>query len=226
MLKILMITDKEAVAEELTDALQREGYEVSHVPDGKKGINAFYLLDPDLILLDRHLPGRSGMEVCHQIRQDHSVPIIVLSSMADVADKVTALSMGADDYVTIPFDTPELIARIGAVLRRCRSSKPPSCEYLTYHQLQMNLVSRRLIVRGEVVELTRREFDLLNLFMRSPGRVFTREALLSHVWGETDNLDDQTIAVHVRWLRKKIEDNPRQPRYIQTLYGVGYRFGD
>lgn len=226
MMKILIVEDEIPLAEGLTYSLRYEGFDAAYAPDGSKGLELFRTFEPDLILLDLMLPGRSGIEVCQEIRRESDVPIIILTAKGGEADKIMGLAMGADDYVTKPFSTPELVARVRAVLRRSRSPEPPATESLSYSQLQMNLVSRKLTVRGEPVDLTRREFDLLEMFMRHPGRVFTREVLLSRVWGEAEFIDDRTVDVHVRWLRQKIEADPSRPALIQTVRSVGYRFGE
>jgi two-component system response regulator RegX3 len=226
MSKILIVEDEEPLAEGLSYSLRYEGYDVIAVPDGTKGLEVFRTFEPDLILLDLMLPGRSGIEVCQSIRRESDVPIIILTAKGAESDKVMGLSVGADDYVTKPFSTPELVARLRAVLRRARTAEPVPTEHLSYGDLQMNLVSRKLNVRGNPVELTRREFDLLEMFMRHPGRVFTREALLSRVWGESEFIDDRTVDDHVRWLRQKIEVDPGHPVMLQTVRSVGYRFGE
>ena len=226
MPKVLIIEDEVPLAEGLSYSLRREGFDAPFATDGGKGLELARTFQPDLILLDLMLPGRTGLEVCQELRRENDVPIIMLTAKGSEADKIMGLAMGADDYVTKPFSTPELIARIRAVLRRSRTPEATEAEYLTYGMIQMNLVSRKVTVRGEPVELTRREFDLLETFMRHPGRVFTRESLLSRVWGESVFIDDRTVDVHVRWLRQKIEEDSSHPVYIQTVRSVGYRFGE
>ncbi|MBW3621820.1 MAG: response regulator transcription factor [Armatimonadetes bacterium] len=226
MPKVLLVEDEIPLAEGIEYSLRYEGFETAHASDGLKGLELFRTFEPDLILLDLMLPGRSGLEVCQEIRRESNVPIIILTAKGEEADKVMGLAQGADDYVTKPFSTPELIARVRAVLRRSRSAEPQATESLAYGPLQLNLVSRKLRVEGQPVELTRREFDLLEMFMRHPGRVFTRETLLSRVWGEAEFIDDRTVDVHVRWLRQKIEADPSRPALIQTVRSVGYRFGE
>lgn len=226
MPKVLIIEDEQPLAEGLAYSLRYEGFDVAWDADGGKGLELVRTFVPDLVLLDLMLPGRSGMEVCQEIRRESDVPIIMLTAKGGEADKIMGLATGADDYVTKPFSTPELVARVRAVLRRSRSAEPPPAESLAYGSLQMNLVSRKLAVGGKLVDLTRREFDLLEMFMRHPGRVFTREVLLSRVWGESEFIDDRTVDVHVRWLRQKIEADPAHPVLIQTVRSVGYRFGE
>jgi DNA-binding response OmpR family regulator len=226
MPKILIIEDELPLAEGLTYSLRREGYDAQFATDGAKGIETFRTYQPDLVLLDLMLPGRSGEEICRDLRRESDIPIIMLTAKSAESDKVMGFAMGADDFVTKPFSTPELIARVRAVLRRSRQADPSETDAVEYGPLVLNLASRKLNVNGEPVDLTRREFDLLETFMRNPGRVFTRETLLSRVWGESVYIDDRTVDVHVRWLRQKIEMDPSHPSLIQTVRSVGYRFGE
>ncbi len=229
MSKILIIEDEAPLAEGLAWSLRYEGFEALHAQNGDRGLELAQSSQPDLILLDLMLPGRSGIEICQELRGMGEAPIIMLTARGSESDKVMGLAMGADDYVTKPFSTPELIARIRAVLRRVRSrqgTEAAPVETLAYGPVRMNLVSRKVTVKGTPTELTRREFDLLEAFMSHPGRVFTRETLLSRVWGEAEFIDDRTVDVHVRWLRQKIEEEPGRPLLIQTVRNVGYRFGE
>ena len=227
MARILIVEDELPLAEGLAYSLRREGFDVSIATDGDQGLEQARQLRPDLVLLDLMLPGRSGFDVGQALRQESDVPLIILTARTAESDKVMGFALGADDYVSKPFSTPELVARVRAVLRRSRAPAPAEeAEALRYGPLELNRASRKLWVRGQPVELTRREFDLLETLMQSPGRVFTREALLSRVWGESVYIDDRTVDVHVRWLRQKIEEDPSRPVLIQTVRSVGYRFGE
>ena len=208
MPSVLIVEDETPLAEGLMYSLRREGFDASCVADGALAIDTARRLQPDLILLDLMLPGRQGADICRDLRRESEVPIIMLTAKSAEADRVIGFAIGADDYVCKPFSTPELISRIRAVLRRSTAAGTERREALAYGPIEMNLLSRKVTVRGASIDLTRREFDLLEAFVSSPGRVFTREALLGRVWGETVFIDERTVDVHVRWLRQKIEEVP------------------
>ncbi len=227
---ILVVDDDEMIVEPLVYGLEREGFRVSVAMDGEEAVHAVHHQHPDVILLDVMLPKRSGFEVLRLLRhQGVTTPIIMLTARGQEIDKVMGLEMGADDYVVKPFSLREIVARIRATLRRQRmlagGPLPPQ------DQLQIGditLDKRRLQVRkGEdIIPLSPREFDLLRVLMENAGRTLTRQQLLDWVWGEAWVGDPRTLDVHIHWLREKLEDNPKRPRYILTVRGVGYRFAD
>ena len=226
MVKILVVDDDPTVAEVVTRYLRREGYVVEAVDDGQRALENATAHPPDLIVLDVMLPGLDGLEVCRRIREAAPVPIIMLTARGDEVDRVLGLEIGADDYLTKPFSPRELTARVRSVLRRAHghlSHFASIPEPLTAAGLVVDAAAREATLDGQPLALTAREFDLLAFFMRHPRRAFTREELLEHVWGYTYG-DKSTVTVHVRRLREKIEADPSEPRFITTVWGVGYRF--
>lgn len=223
--RILIIEDEAAIAEGIAYNLRREGYEVVRAADGETGLAEARRTRPDLVLLDLMLPGLSGLEVCQALRRDGSLPVIMLTARDTETDKVVGLTVGADDYVTKPFSMAELLARVKAVLRRA-SAAPEAADRVEAGEVVLDVARHEVLVRGAPVELSPKEFDLLRVLMSNRGRVLTRERLLSRVWGEERYVDERTVDVHVRWLRRKIEQEPSEPRLIQTVRGTGYRFGD
>lgn len=224
--KILVVDDERPIADILQFNLKKEGYDVQCAYDGDQAVEMVEELQPDLILLDIMLPGRDGMEVCREVRKKHEMPIVMLTAKDSEIDKVLGLELGADDYVTKPFSTRELIARVKANLRRHQAAPPSSEEEgtneisvgnLTIHP-DAYIVSKR----GETIELTHREFELLHYLAKHIGQVMTREHLLQTVWGYDYYGDVRTVDVTVRRLREKIEDNPSHPSWIVTRRGVGY----
>ena len=224
-MKILVVDDEETMVRSLSTLLAEEGYEVAVATDGPQALEAARAERPDLILLDVMLPGVDGMEVCRQIRTWSTVPIIMLTAKTGEVDKVVGLEVGADDYVTKPFSSRELVARIKANLRRAQmQAQQAQEERLSAGDVVMDVGTRRVAVRDRAVTLSPKEFDLLKVLLSHPGRVLGRDFLLNQVWGEDFFGDTRTLDVHVRWLREKIEQDPSKPEYIQTVHGVGYRF--
>ena len=227
MSKILIVDDEPVLLETLAYNVQRDGHQVITAGTGLSALEVARKERPDLILLDLMLPEMSGLEVCRILRQKGvTAPIIMLTARDQEVDKVVGLELGADDYLTKPFSMRELLARIGALLRRLRMVQAAQADgdVLRVGPVNLDLRSRRVHRDGEIVPLKPKEFDLLAFFLRHPGRVWTREQLLEQVWGYDYPGDTRTVDVHVRWLRQKIEPDPSEPRYLQTVRGAGYRF--
>ena len=219
---VLVVDDEPTLVATLKYNLEREGYHVLTASDGENAIALARAARPDLMVLDLMLPVVDGLDVCRILRREMSLPILMLTARAGEVDKVVGLEIGADDYVTKPFSTRELLARVRALLRR--TVTPRDEEVLTSGDLRVDL-KRREVTRGDqAVELKPKEMELLIYFMRNKGRAFTREQLLREVWGYDFYGDSRTIDVHVSWLRQKIEDQPARPVRILTVRGVGYRF--
>jgi len=223
MKRILIVDDEEMIVRTVKAYLDREGFKTYTAYDGEEALRSFDEKGPDLIVLDLMLPKVSGIEVTRSIRSKSSVPIIMLTAKAAEADRVVGLELGADDYVVKPFSPRELVARIRAVLRRYEG-EGMEVERISISGLEIDLKTRELKVDGRDVELTPTEFDLLAYLARHPGQVFTRLQLLREVQGYTYDSFARTIDTHVKNLRRKIEDDPKNPRYILTVHGVGYRF--
>jgi two-component system response regulator RegX3 len=226
--RILLIEDEAAIAEGIAYNLRQQGYEVARAADGETGLAEARRLRPDLVLLDQMLPGLSGLGVCQALRRDSNLPVIMLTARDSETDKVVGLTVGADDYVTKPFSMAELTARIQALLRRttgAAAGAEPE-ERLEASEVVLDVGRHEVLVRGCPVSLSPKEFALLHVLMANRGRVLTRDRLLSRVWQEENYVDDRTVDVHVRWLRRKIEQDPAQPTLIQTVRGAGYRFGE
>jgi len=225
--KILVVEDERPTARSLWFLLTREGYEVALAYDGETALRMMEQEKPDLVLLDIMLPDLSGTEVCRRVREQRRyMPIIMLTAKAEEVDKVLGLEMGADDYVTKPFQPRELIARIQAQLRRALIYSRPQSQQ--QRQVQIGLLTvdadtREVRLGQHLIPMTPKEFDLLYTLALHAGRVISREVLLEEVWGETRYLNRRTLDVHIRRLRVKLEPNPSQPRYIQTIPGVGYK---
>lgn len=225
--RILLVDDEQAIQTLLAYPLRREGYEIVPASDGREALDRFTEQRFDLVVLDIMLPKLDGIEVCRRMRSRSQVPIIMLTAKDDEIDKVLGLEIGADDYITKPFSLRELRSRIRAALRRSEMSREATGEEpIIAGELEIDLDRRQATVRGEPVRLTYVEFEILCALIRSPGRVFNREALLEHVWGDSDYRDPRTVDVHIRHLREKIESDPHQPEYLLTVRGVGYRFRD
>jgi len=219
---ILLVEDDENFREVLSYSLRREGYEVREARDGQEALTNARENTPDLIVLDVMLPGLDGFSICRILRAEMETPIILLTARMGEMDKIVGLESGADDYVTKPFSTGELVARIRAVMRRAR----PSQSGLVIEQgpLRLNLERRRAYRQERELTLSPKEFDLLAELMRHPGIALSRDTLMDRVWGYDFMGDTRTVDVHIRWLREKIEEEPSNPNYIQTVRGVGYRF--
>ncbi len=226
--RILIVEDEPNIIELVAYNLEKEGWLVSKAQTGEEGWEKIQAEHPDIILLDLMLPGIDGMEICRRTRQNkltRDIPIIILTAKAEEADRVLGLESGADDYVTKPFSPRELVARIRAVLRRADKSFAESAdkETLVLGPIKMDLRQHKVLVNNQEIDLTPKEFDLLNLLMSHPGRAFSREYLLENLWGYEFFGDTRTVDVHVRRLRQKIEENPAQPYWLETVRGVGYR---
>ena len=220
---ILVVYDDPDIAQTLRSYLEESGYVVSVASDGKQAIQAFHSVRPDLIVLDLMMPEMDGMEVTRTIRRHSDVPIIMLTARVDETDKLIGLEMGADDYVTKPFSPREVVARVKAVLRRTRG-QPLQSEVLTAGGIRLDRAAHEVTLNNRPVDLTPSEFNLLQALMDNPGRVMTRLQLIEKGFGYTYEGYERTIDAHVKNLRQKIEEDPRNPDYILTVYGVGYRF--
>ena len=221
--KALVIEDDKNIAELLRLYLEKDGFEVSIAPDGGKGLQLAEDEHPDVVLLDIMLPVMDGWQVCREIRRTSQVPIIMLTAKGETYDKVSGLEMGADDYVTKPFEVKELIARIHAVMRRTENSDSPAEKRLEYDTLVINLDSYELIVDGKKVDTPPKEMELLYHLAASPNRVYTRNQLLDEVWGFDYFGDSRTVDVHIKRLREKLE-GVSDKWSLKTVWGVGYKF--
>jgi len=221
---VLVVDDEPTIAEVVARYLERAGYETRIAADGLAAIDAATSARPDLVVLDLMLPGIDGLEVMRRLReQDRGTPVILLTAKGEESDRVIGLRLGADDYVVKPFSPAELVARVDAVLRRVDTS-PAHETPIEFDDMTINPAARRVVVRGEEIQLTQREFDVLLFLARHPGQVFSRNQLMDAVWQYSFYSDTSTVTVHIRRLRAKIEADPAQPRHIQTVWGVGYRF--
>jgi two-component system, OmpR family, response regulator ResD len=220
---ILVVDDEPTITDVVSRYLQRAGYATQVAADGPNALRIAGERPPDLVVLDVMLPGMDGLEVMRQLREREGVSVILLTAKGEHADRIIGLRLGADDYVAKPFSPAELVARVDAVLRRVRDS-PKLEEPIAFDDLELDPAARRVTVRGEEVQLTVREYDLLLHFMRHPGQVFSRDQLMDTVWQYSFYTDTSTVTVHARRLRAKIEEDPSSPRWLQTVWGVGYRF--
>jgi DNA-binding response OmpR family regulator len=226
---IMLVDDEESIQKLLTYPLEREGYRVVQARDGEEALRRFSEQPVDLVVLDVMLPRLDGLEVCRRLRTGSAVPIIMLTARDDEVDKVLGLELGADDYITKPFSIREFRSRIRAVLRRATlaaEQRDHTDGSILADGLAIDPAKRTVTVAGEPVQLTYVEFEVLYTLALHPGRVYTRQALLEAVWGDSAYREPRTIDVHIRHLREKIEADPREPAYIFTVRGVGYRFRD
>lgn len=223
MPRLLLVEDEENLGEALAYQLEREGFQVERVTDGAEALERYRTAGADLVLLDLMLPGMSGEDLCREIRRTSSVPIIMLTARDTDVDKIVGLELGADDYVTKPFNTRELIARVRAVLRRTDQEKAKNSA-LEGGGVRLDADRFEVVIRGEEVHLPRKEFELLEILMENAGRVLTRETLIDQVWGADYFGDTRTLDVHVKRLRSKIEENPHEPQHLITIRGLGYKF--
>ena len=224
---ILIVDDEPTIVEVVELYLRREGFRVLTAGDGAAALSAVQQERPDLIVLDLMLPGMSGLDVTRQLRAGGALPIIMLTARGEETDRVVGLELGADDYVTKPFSPRELVARVKAVLRRAQPTpapEPSASNVIAIGGLRLDAAARTVTLDGQPIGLTAREFDLLLFLMQHPDQVFTREQLLDNVWGYTFATDMSTVTVHIRRLREKIERDPTNPTFLQTVWGVGYKF--
>jgi two-component system alkaline phosphatase synthesis response regulator PhoP len=224
--KILVVDDERKIVELVRLYLEKDGYRVLVATDGLDGLELARQKRPDLILLDLMLPGMDGLDICRILQAESDVPIIMLTARTTDEDKLIGLELGADDYVTKPFNPREVVARVRAVLRRVGKEAARGPTEMRFAGLVIDRRRREVRVRGEVANLTPTEFRLLEVLAGEPGRAFTRLELLDRVFGFDFEGFERTVDVHVKNLRKKIEPDPRRPTYVQTVYGVGYKFGE
>ncbi len=223
--RILIVEDEVAMAEAIAYALKREGFQVRIATDGQEGLRMALTEKPDLVILDLMLPKLDGWEVCRTLRAKSAVPILILTARGEEHDKVVGLELGADDYVVKPFSMRELIARVRALLRRAKMTvMPEEPEILQSGNLTLYIAEHRAELNGKELPLAPKEFALLKVLMLNKGRAMSREQLLELVWGVKEFIDPHTVDVHIHWLREKIEPDPKNPRRIVTVRGVGYRF--
>lgn len=220
--RVLVVDDDPTVAEVVTDYLRSAGFVVDRVADGFAAIEAVERISPDLIVLDRMLPGIDGIEACRRIRAAHSIPVILLTALGSEEDRIRGLEAGADDYLTKPFSPRELVLRVQSILRRSLTEYAPESP-LDRGPFHIDPAARLASLHGIPLQVTVREFDLLAFLLKHPHQAFSREELLSSVWGWVHG-DLSTVTVHVRRLREKIEPDPQHPRWLRTVWGVGYRF--
>ena len=226
--RILLVDDEQPVQKLLSYPLEKEGYEVVPALDGQEALASFEQGQFDLVVLDIMLPKIDGLEVCRRLRAKSSVPIIMLTAKAEEIDKVLGLELGADDYITKPFSMREFRSRVRAALRRAEMApaREPGAEPLVRRDLRIDFEKRTTELAGEPIDLTYVEFEILSVLAHHPARVYTRDMLLDRIWGDSAFRDQRTIDVHIRHLREKLEPDPKNPEYLLTVRGVGYRFRD
>jgi two-component system response regulator RegX3 len=223
--RILVVEDEESLADTVRYNLEREGYSVAVASDGRAALDRFRSQNPSLVILDLMLPEMSGLDVCRQIRQISNVPIIMVTAKDSEADKVSGLELGADDYVTKPFSVRELVSRVRAHLRRSEMrTDEPEEDVLSGGPISLDVAKHEVQVHGQTVGFPPKEFELLEVFLRRQGRLLTREFLIEEVWGAGYFGDTKTLDVHVKRLRKKVEQDPHQPKHLVTVRGLGYKF--
>jgi two-component system response regulator ResD len=221
---VLVVDDEPTITDVVSRYLERAGYATEIAGDGEEALRLAASRRPDLVVLDLMLPGVDGLEVMRRLHERERVSVILLTAKGEAADRIAGLRRGADDYVVKPFLPAELVARVDAVLRRAEPDEAETEEPIAFDEIEVEPVCRRVSIRGEEVQLTVREFDLLLHLMRHPGQVFSRDQLMEAVWQYTFYTDTSTVTVHMRRLRAKVEEDPGQPRWLQTVWGVGYRF--
>ena len=226
MKKVLVVDDEKLIVKGIKFSLEQDDMEVDCAYDGAEALRMARENSYDMILLDIMLPELSGLEECQQVREFSDVPIIMLTAKGEDMDKILGLEYGADDYITKPFNILEVKARIKAIMRRNNKKQEPASpsRKITVGELTLDSDSRRVVIAGKDINLTAKEFDVLELLLFNPNKVYSRESLLSTVWGSDYPGDVRTVDVHIRRLREKIEENPGEPRYIHTKWGVGYYF--
>jgi DNA-binding response OmpR family regulator len=223
MTTVLVVDDEPIVREVVARYLKREGYRTLEAADGNRARELVEREAPNLVVLDLMIPGTDGLALCRWIRSSSQLPVIMLTARGEEADRIVGLELGADDYVTKPFSPRELVARVRSVLRRAEPTVPP-LERIAFGDLELVTGTREVRKAGRTLQLTAKEFDLLQFLASHPRHVFSRDQLMSRVWGYSTALDTGTVTVHIRRLREKIEDDPSHPRFLQTVWGVGYRF--
>jgi len=222
--RILLVDDEQSIQTLLSYPLRKDGYHVTSALDGNEALRRFEEGRFDLVILDLMLPRTNGVDVCRQLRSRSQVPIIMLTAKGSETDKVAGLEVGADDYITKPFSMREFRSRVKAALRRSRMGGETAEGAIESGELTIDFDRRMVTLAGEEIQVTYVEFEILGALARSPGRVLTRETLLEHVWGDSDYRDPRTVDVHIRHLREKLEQDPKEPDYLFTVRGVGYRF--
>ncbi len=222
--KILVVEDEKTLVRALKFNLEKEGFQVGVAYDGQEALEAMEKEEPDLVLLDLMLPEVDGYEVCRSIRRESEVPIIMLTARDEDIDKILGLELGADDYITKPFNIRELVARIKAPLRRAGAQSYAGKKVIKRGPLQIDLIKHKVTIEGREAPLTSKEYTLLSFLASNPGRVYSREQLLEQVWGYEYCGDARTVDVHIRHLREKIEKRPAEPELILTVWGTGYKF--
>ena len=221
---ILLVDDEQKIVKTVRAYLENAGFRVVTAGDGQAALTAYRHEKPALVILDLGLPGMDGLDVARALRKDSNVPLIMLTARVDEADRLIGLELGADDYVTKPFSPREVVARVRAVLRRAGAEYEPAAPPIVAGEVTIDPERRQVAVAGRPIELTPTEFDLLTVLARHPGRVFTRLELLDRVQGYAFEGYERTVDAHVKNLRQKLEPDPRQPRYLLTVFGVGYKF--
>ncbi len=224
--KVLVVDDEKLIVKGLKFSLEQDGMEVDAAYDGQEAVDKIRDNDYDMVLLDIMLPVIDGMQVCQQVREFSQVPIIMLTAKGDDMDKILGLEYGADDYITKPFNILEVKARIKAILRRNSKKEMPksNSSVIVAGDMRVDCDGRRVYISGREINLTAKEFDIIELLIKNPGKVYGRDVLLKLVWGEDYPGDARTVDVHVRRLREKIEENPSEPKYVHTRWGVGYYY--
>ena len=222
---ILVVDDEPKIVRLARDYLEQSGFRVFPANDGPSALAAARQEKPDLVVLDLNLPGKDGLDVCRALRRESAVPIIMLTARAEETDRLIGLELGADDYIVKPFSPRELVARVRAVLRRTQG-EVQSAGLIHSGELELDLNGHRVTLRGEVLRLTRIEFSLLATLAQHPGQTFSRAQLIDRLHGVAEGSFDRSIDAHIKNLRRKIEDDPADPRYVLTVYGIGYQFTD
>lgn len=226
MTKVLVVDDEKLIVKGLKFSLEQDGMEVDAAYDGGEALDKIRNNEYDIVLLDIMLPVLDGMQVCQQVREFSQVPVIMLTAKGDDMDKILGLEYGADDYITKPFNILEVKARIKAILRRNsrKEAAAPNTSVVVAGDMKIDCDGRRVYILGKEINLTAKEFDIIELLVKNPGKVYGRDTLLKLIWGEDYPGDARTVDVHVRRLREKIEENPSEPKYVHTRWGVGYYY--
>lgn len=224
--KVLVVEDEQEIRELIRDYLEVEGFEVAMAADGEEGLEQFNTYEPDIIVLDIMLPKIDGMEICKTIRNKSNIPILMLSAKKSDVDKVLGLGLGADDYMTKPFSPKELVARIKAQLRRYKELSQTNVQKnsLEFKDLKIDLDAYNVFLEGKKIQLSAKEFEILKFLALNPERVYSREQIFDQIWGFNEYGDINTVTVHIRKIREKIEQDSSNPEYIETVWGVGYKF--